>query len=56
MVELRRAQFGQSIVLQQIPLDAFDQDAYDPRRSVSRSIQGRINALLVECRDFELSL
>ena len=45
-LQLRRVGFGQSIVVQQIPLDAIDEHTYDPNRSVSGKIQGRVITLL----------
>ena len=44
-LKLRSVSFGQSIVVQQIPLDAIDEHFYDPSRSVSSKFQGRIITL-----------
>lgn len=44
-MNLRSDRFGQSVVVQQIPLDAISEHFYDPIRSVSGKFQGRIIAL-----------
>ena len=46
VIQLRSDRFGQSVVLQQILLDAIVEHAYDPRRSVSGKFHGRIITLL----------
>ena len=45
LLKLRSDQFGQSVVVQQIPLDAIVEHAYDPTRSVGSKFQGRIITL-----------
>ena len=45
LIELRNERIGQSIAVQQILLDAIDERLYDPTRSVSAKIQGRIITL-----------
>ena len=39
--QLRNGQFGQSLVVQQIPLDVISEQTYDPAVLVSTKFQGR---------------
>ena len=39
--QLRNGHFGQSLVVQQIPLDVISEQTYDPTQLVSAKFQGR---------------
>ena len=39
--QLRNGRFGQSLVVQQIPLDVIFEQTYDPTQLVSTKFQGR---------------